>query len=193
MSAVNAPFGLKPVRVIGQDNLPAPTAVPNGIPSGYGTAILQNQPVAFSTTGAIIAYGGTGPLLGTFQGVEFIDSTGRKQVLNRWPAGQTLAANTVATVFVTRDPTIVYEIQASGSLAQSSIGDQASFSAATAGSTVTGYSQAMINTTLAGAGNTAQLRILELAPYSDNAWGDAFTVVRVQIAAHQEAAQAVAY
>jgi cell wall assembly regulator SMI1 len=37
-------------------------------------------------------------------------------------------------------------------------------------------------------GTQGQLQILDLAPYPDNAWGDAFTIVRVQVARRQIAA-----
>jgi hypothetical protein len=42
-----------------------------------------------------------------------------------------------------------------------------------------------MNTTLKGAAAVGNFRILGLAPYADNAWGDSFTVVRVQIAKNQ--------
>jgi len=32
-----------------------------------------------------------------------------------------------------------------------------------------------------GSGSNGQFRIVDLAPYPDNAWGDAYTVVRVQV------------
>jgi hypothetical protein len=79
------------------------------------------------------------------------------------------------------DPNIVYEIQADGSLAQTSIGDMADLSNTTAGSTTTGLSQCTLSTTLAGVGNSAQMLIRDLAPYPDNAWGDSYTIVRVTI------------
>jgi len=34
-------------------------------------------------------------------------------------------------------------------------------------------------------GAQGQLQILDLAPYVDNAWGDNFTIVRVQVARRQ--------
>jgi hypothetical protein len=79
------------------------------------------------------------------------------------------------------DPNIVYEIQADGSLAQTSIGDQADLSNTTAGSSTTGLSQCTLSTTLVGSGASAQMRIVDLAPYPDNAWGDAYTIVRATI------------
>jgi hypothetical protein len=57
---------------------------------------------------------------------------------------------------------------------------------------VTGLSNCSINHTLAGAGAQKQLRIMDLAPYPDNAWGDTYTIVRVQIARHQYVSNKVA-
>jgi hypothetical protein len=79
----------------------------------------------------------------------------------------------------------VYEIQADGTLAQTSIGDEADLSNTTAGSNVTGLSQCTLSTSLAGAGNSAQMRIIDLAPYTDNAWGDTYVVVRANISEYQ--------
>jgi hypothetical protein len=39
--------------------------------------------------------------------------------------------------------------------------------------------------TAVGAGVQGQLRVVDLAPYVDNAWGDAYTTVRVVIANSQ--------
>jgi hypothetical protein len=35
------------------------------------------------------------------------------------------------------------------------------------------------------AGATAQMRVINLAPYADNAWGDNFVIVQTQIAEYQ--------
>jgi hypothetical protein len=76
-------------------------------------------------------------------------------------------------------------MQAAGSLTQASIGDQFDITNETAGSTTTGLSQCTLGTTAAGAGNSKQMRVVNLAPYPGNAWGDAYTVVQVQVSEHQ--------
>jgi hypothetical protein len=101
-------------------------------------------------------------------------------VSNYWPANTAYQAGTCVAYFY-NDPLIVYEVQADGSLAQTAVGDQADLSNTTAGSATTGLSACTLSTTLAGAGASAQMRIVDLAPYPDNAWGDAFTIVRVTI------------
>jgi hypothetical protein len=44
-----------------------------------------------------------------------------------------------------------------------------------------------MGTTAASANATKTLRVIDLAPYPGNAWGDAYTIVRVQIAEFQYA------
>ena len=39
--------------------------------------------------------------------------------------------------------------------------------------------------TPAGVGNNAQMRVINLAPYADNAWGDDYVIVQAQISKHQ--------
>jgi hypothetical protein len=101
-------------------------------------------------------------------------------VSNYWPANESFQVGSVVAYFY-NDQNIVYEIQADGSLAQTSVGDMADLSNTTDGSTTTGLSQCTLSTTLVGAGNSAQMQILDIAPYPDNAWGDAYTIVRVRI------------
>ena len=83
------------------------------------------------------------------------------------------------------DPLVVYEMQAAGSLTQAAIGEQYDITNATAGSTTTGLSQCTLGTSAAGAGNVKQMRVVNLAPYPGNAWGDAYTIVQCQISEHQ--------
>ena len=95
--------------------------------------------------------------------------------------------------YATTDPSIVYEIQANGSIAVADIGSQADFTTITAGSTVTGLSALMLDTaTLTNSGN-ASLRIIDIASGPDNVAGDSFTIVQVQIAEHQNVADRAAY
>jgi hypothetical protein len=182
MSSTNAPFGLRPA--FHPSGLDRATALADGILSTYSTDILKGQPVKFATTGVIQVAAAGDSFAGAFSGVEFTDTTGRRRVSNSWPANTAYQTGSCIAYFY-NDPNIVYEIQAAGSLAQTSIGDQADLSNTTAGSTTTGLSACTLSTTLAGSGNTAQMRIINLAPYPDNAWGDSFTIVRATIAKFQ--------
>ena len=53
MSAVSAPFGLRPS--FHPSGLDRAIALANGIASGYSSGILKGQPVALDTSGNIIA------------------------------------------------------------------------------------------------------------------------------------------
>jgi hypothetical protein len=178
MSATNAPFGMRPA--FHPSGLDRAQALANGIVSAYSSDILKGQPVKYVTGGTIEVAAAGDRFAGAFAGVEWTDTTGRRRVSNYWPANTAFQTGSCVAYFY-NDPLIVYEIQADGSLTQASVGDQADLSNTTAGSSTTGLSQATLSTTLAGAGASAQMRIVDLAPYPDNAWGDAYTIVRATI------------
>jgi hypothetical protein len=187
MSSTNAPFGMRPA--FHPSGLDRASALADGIASAYSTAILKGQPVKMDTSGTIVVAAAGDAFLGCFSGVEWTDTTGRRRVSNYWPASTAYQTGSCIAYFY-NDPNIVYEIQAAGSLAQTSVGDEADLSNTTAGSTTTGLSACTLSTTLAGSGTSAQMRILNLAPYPDNAWGDNYTIVRANIAKYQFAGTA---
>jgi hypothetical protein len=191
MSATNAPFGLRPA--FHPSGLDRAQALANGIQAvstsgnvsaGYATTILKGQPVKMDTGGYIVVAAAGDAFLGAFAGVEWTDSTGRRRVSNYWPANESFQVGSVVAYFYS-DPNIVYEIQADGSLAQTSLGAEADLSNTTAGSTTTGLSAATLSTSLVASPSTAQMRIVDIAPYPDNAWGDNFVIVRATIAEFQ--------
>jgi hypothetical protein len=187
MSATNAPFGLRPA--FHPSGLDRAQALAGGIPSAYSSDILKGQAVLYvAGSGVIEPVNATGDALsGAFAGVEWTDTTGRRRVSNYWPANTAYQTGSCVAYFY-NDPNIVYEIQADGSVAQTSIGLDANFSNFAAGSNVTGLSQATLNASILSTGVQGQVQILDLAPYVDNAWGDAYTIVRVQVARRQIAA-----
>ena len=183
MSASNAPFGLRPA--FHPSGLDRAQALAGGITSGYSSNIFKGQPVQYGTTangatiGTIIPAGTSGAWSGAFSGVQWTDTTGRARVSNYWPANTAYTAGTCVAYFY-NDANIVYEIQADGSMAQTTIGNEFTFTNVTAGSSTTGLSQCTLGSaTAVGNGNPGQMRVVDLAPYVDNAWGDAYTIVRV--------------
>jgi hypothetical protein len=184
MSSTNAPFGLRPA--FHPSGLDRAQALANGITSGYSTQILKGQPVAYSASAGVIiplttnpASGSSVAWSGAFAGVEWTDTTGRRRVSNYWPASTAFQTGSCVAYFY-NDNNIVYEIQADGAMAQTTIGNEYNFTNVTAGSNTTGLSQATLGSaTAAGNGVQGQMRVVDLAPYVDNAWGDSFTVVRV--------------
>jgi len=198
MSSVSAPFGLRPAFF--PTGLERAQCLQNGITSGYAANILKGQPVAYvnaanvgstgSANGTIIAAQAPGSastsqqyaVSGSFQGVEYTDTTGRRRVSNYWPSGTTVQSGSITNAYFYNDLNIVYEIQADGSMAQTSIGNEYLFTNITSGSSTTGLSQATLGSaTAVGNGNQGQMRVVDLGQGVDNAWGDAYTVVRVQL------------
>lgn len=185
MSATSAPFGLRPAYF--PTGLERAQALANGITSGYGSNILKGQAVQYSPNAGVIlpvvdTTTNSGQVAGAFDGVEWTDTTGRRRVSNYWPAN---TSGTAIVAYFYNDQQIVYEIQADGPVAQTAIGNEANFSNFTAGSTTTGLSQMTLSSSLVGSGSTGQVRIVDIAPYPDNAWGDAYTIVRVQVSKPQ--------
>lgn len=196
MSATSAPFGLRPA--FHPSGLDRATALANGIQAvstsgnvsaGYANNILKGQPVKMNTAGYIEIVTGGGAFLGAFAGVEWTDATGRRRVSNYWPANESFQVGSVIAYYYS-DPNIVYEVQAAGSLTQAAVGDEFDLSNETAGSTTTGLSACTLSTSAAGSGQLAQMRVINLAPYPDNAWGDSYTIVQAQIAEYQFAGAA---
>lgn len=198
MSSVSAPFGLRPAFF--PTGLERAQCLQNGITSGYNANIYKQQPIAYvsaanvgstgSANGTIIAAQTTTgtstsqqyAVTGSFQGVEFTDTTGRRRVSNYWPAGTTVQSGSITNAYFYNDLNIVYEIQADGSMAQTSIGGEYYFTNITSGNSTTGLSQATLGASTAVTnGQQAQMRVVDLAQNVDNAWGDAYTVVRVQL------------
>ena len=178
MSSTNAPFGLRPS--FHPSGLDRAVALTDGIVSGYTSDILKGQPVKYDTSGVIQAAAASDAFLGAFAGAQWTDTTGRPRISNYWPANTAYVAGSLIAYYYT-DANIVYDIQANGPMAQTTLGAQSDFASITAGSTTTGLSQCMISTSVVAAGSSAQLKIVGLTPGVDNAWGDAYTVVQVQV------------
>jgi hypothetical protein len=178
MSATNAPFGLRPA--FHPSGLDRAQALANGITSGYSSNILKGQPVKYSASAGVIIPSTAGSAWsGAFAGVEWTDTTGRRRVSNYWPANTSFITGSCVAYFY-NDNNIVYEIQTDATIAQTSIGIEYNFSNITNGSTTTGLSQATLGVSTAVAnGSQGDMRVVDIGPYPDNAWGDSYVVVRV--------------
>jgi hypothetical protein len=184
MSSTNAPFGLRPA--FHPSGLDRAQALAGGIASGYASNILKGQPVKYSPAAGTIIIATVGAAFsGAFAGVEWTDTTGRRRVSNYWPASTAYTTGSCIAYFY-NDQNIVYEIQTDATIAQTSIGNEYNFSNIAAGSTTTGLSQATLGvSTAVGNGSQGDMRIVDIAPYADNAWGDPYVIVRVVVANSQ--------
>ena len=184
MSSVSQPFGLRPAY--SPSGVVRPAAYT--ILTGYATNILQSQPVKIATDGSIQAAAIGDRFIGTFSGLEYTDSNGRRNVSNKWTAS--LAATEIVA-YVTLDPSMVYEIQSDAAIVLTDIGKQYDFTTIGTGSTVTGLSAMMLN--VASSAANASLRVINIAPGVDNAIGDTYVIVQVQISEHQMVADVAAF
>jgi hypothetical protein len=212
MASTFLPFGLKPVYhpsgldravpFVGTNSFVVGGAYTAPYSLSAGQAFYQYQPVSLTASGqltiaATSATGGSaGTVYGVFDGVEFTDSQGRRSV-SKWASKLTLDASTDIVFWIFQDPALVYEAQVSGSASTASIGRQYDFSATagftTADGTAIGNGGAGFSKTALAAAPVAttvqgQVRVVGLGREvafpagQTNAWGDAFTIVQVQIA-----------
>lgn len=183
MSSTASPFGLRP-SFHGSGGVIRP--VSGTIASGYNANIFMGSPVGYIADGSIALspVNGTGitGAVGAFQGVEYTPANGRRVVSNVWPANQ-VATDIVA--YFTEDPNIIYDIQCSATLTQAAIGQQFNWTTngSANGNPTTGFSTVALN--VADTAANAGLRVMGLTAGPDNAWGDAFPIVQVQLSEHQ--------
>jgi len=178
MSSINSPLGLKPAWHPSGTIRQAKSQFLENV----AVSIFQYGPVGIGPLGGIASVTATavlttGGIVGAFMGIEYTDINGKRTMANKWIAGTVTAANPEFQVYYTFDPDTVYEIQSSGVLAQTNIGETFNWSAP-AGSLATGLS----NVVLDNAGDAAGgLRIIGINNGPNNAIADAFPVVQVMI------------
>ena len=185
MSATSAPFGVKAVY---HPSGVIRTRVLSGFTSIPSAAVYKGDLVKLTGDGAVAAIiAANDPAYGIFDGCEYIDATGKPVVSPYWPASLS-GVTGIKWYVVPFDPMLECEIQAGGAVAVTAIGDSADIVIA-AGNVNTGVSGSYMNSTLKGPAAVGNFRILGLGGAADNAWGDAYTIVRVQIAKNQLLAQ----
>jgi hypothetical protein len=169
-----------------------------------GQSFWQFQPVSVNSSGqlTIAASAATGTsgtatstVYGVFDGVEYTSAEGRRSV-SKYASKATLDASTNIIFWVFTDPALIYEAQIEGSATAASIGQEYNFSTTTAytpaagyaiGNGGAGFSTTALYPTPVGSGNQGQVRVVGLGrevayPSGQlNQWGDAYTIVQVQI------------
>jgi len=108
MSNYDAPFGLRPSRT----SISSQQQNRYRIASGYATAIYQGDLVSMVTGGGIerVAAGGSGLILGVFNGCNYTDPTTGKPTWSNYYPGSVAAADIIADVI--DDPNATFEVQA---------------------------------------------------------------------------------
>ena len=221
MSTTFKPFGMKPVYhpsgldravpFVGTNTFVAGTTYTAPYSLSSGQSFYQFQPVALTASGQLTiaaqaaASTTVGRVYGVFDGVEYTTAEGRR-TLGKNASKLTLDAASDILFWIFADPSLVYEIQCNGSVTTAAIGTQYNFDTTT-GSRVTdgttvgvggaGFSTTALLATAVAAGAQGQVRVVGLGREvaypagSNNAWGDTYTIVQVQIANNMFAAASV--
>jgi len=181
MATTAAPYGLRPVNLIGGQPYAGSTRMMK-IANAYAANIFYGQAVASNGNGFIQADTSTTALdatgvLGVFVGCTYTDPGLKYKVFKQyWPTG-TVATD--AEAYVVDDPDVVMQVQADEAVAQTALGANIAL-VTSAGSTTTGNSTTAADGSSVAATATLPLRIVGFVDGPDSAVGDAFTDILVK-------------
>ena len=189
---VSAPYGLKPVNLIGGQVFAGSTRLMQ-IASGYATNIFYGDLVKRISDGTIEKDAGTTTATpcGIFLGVSFTNgSTGQVQQQQFYPASQAIKSGTQIFAVVADDPDTLFQVAVvSGTTVITGVGISAIGNNATlvqnAGSTTTGNSAVAILDSTATT-NTLPIRIIDVVRDTATA-ADNFpeVIVKINATMHQ--------
>ena len=167
MANKDAAFGMKPVRMIGGG------AYTGGqsryrIAANYGTSIFQGDMVAQVTGGGIEVHadGGTVPIVGVFNGVQYTDPTTKEQVYSNYYPASTNASDLIA--FVIDDPNVVYEVQADAAFPVADLFGNFDIVYTSSGSSVTGISGAELEVSTGATGTSLPIKAIDISEDPEN-------------------------
>jgi len=185
MATTAAPYGLKPVNLIGGQPYAGSTRQLK-IASGYASNIYNGSVVSIVAAGTveIVDEPGTNAsafpagTVGVFVGCTYTDpSTKQKLFSQYWPSG-TVASDAMA--YVVDDYDCVFQIQADDTLAQSALGINIPVVNPTAGSAVTGNSTMAADASAIDVTDTIAFKIIDFVNSTTSSVGDAKTDVLVK-------------
>ena len=189
---VSAPYGLKPVNLIGGQVFAGATRQME-IASGYATSIFYGDLVKRITSGTIELDAGTTTATpcGVFLGVSFTNSNGQVQQQQFYPASQSIKSGTQIFAVVADDPDTLFQVvscSATTTVAGMGIAAIGSNIALiqNAGSTTTGNSKVAIDEGTQATTNTLPIRIIDVV--RETATGaDTFVefIVKINATMHQ--------
>ena len=181
MATTAAPYGLRPVNLIGGQPYSGSTRLMK-IANAYAANIFYGQAVASNGNGFIQADTSTTALaatgaIGVFVGCTFTDPNLKYKVFKQyWPTG-TVATD--AEAYVVDDPDVVMQVQADEAVAQTALGANIAL-VTSAGSTSTGNSTTAADGSSVAATATLPLRIVGFVDGPDSAVGDTYTDILVK-------------
>ena len=188
MATTAAPYGLRPVNLIG--GLPyAGSTRQIKIASAYSTNIFYGSIVAIVAAGTIevpltpVVGSAANPLpagtIGVFVGCTYTDPNLKYKIFSQYWPEDTVASDAMA--YVVDDPNVLFQAQGAGSYAQADLGSNVPLSAAqsnSTGSTTTGNSTSALGTAAVTSG--IAFRIVDFVESTTSTVGDTYTDVLVK-------------
>jgi hypothetical protein len=180
---VDAPYGLKPVNLIGGQVFAGATRqIP--IASGYATSIFNGDVVKLSSDGVLVKETGTTTAtpVGVFLGCSYTDPTLKYQLFSQYYPASTVASDIVA--YVADDPDQLFKVAlVSGTTViagygRTIVGNNVAL-VQNAGSATTGNSAVAVDGSSAATTVSLPIRIIDVVPETVDASGD-FTEVIVK-------------
>jgi len=187
---VSAPYGLKPINLIGGQVFAGATRLLN-IASGYATSIFYGDVVKLVSTGTIEKDTGqaTATPVGVFLGCSYVNAQGQTEFAQYFPANTTAPTGTTITAYVADDPDQLFKVALVAGQTEDGNGLTIAFLGRTiigsnvelvqnTGSTVTGDSKIGVYSA-AGATTTASLplRVIDVVPDTANSSGNFCEVI----------------
>ena len=185
MATTAAPYGLKPVNLIGGQPYAGSTRQLK-IASGYASNIYNGSVVSIVAAGTVEIVDELGTnasafpagTVGVFVGCTYTDPNTKQKLFSQyWPSG-TVASDAMA--YVVDDYDCVFQIQADDTLAQSALGINIPVVNPTAGSTVTGNSTMAADVGTIDVTDTIAFKIIDFVNSTTSSVGDAKTDVLVK-------------
>ena len=185
MATTAAPYGLKPVNLIGGQPFAGSTRQLK-IASGYASDIFNGSVVSIVAAGTVEIVNEVGTnadpfvagTVGVFVGCTYTDPNTKQKLFSQyWPSG-TVASDAMA--YVVDDYDCVFQIQADDTLAQSALGINIPVVNPTAGSTVTGNSTMAADASAIAVTDTVAFKIIDFVNSTTSEVGDTFTDVLVK-------------
>ena len=192
MATTAAPYGFKPVNLIGGQAYAGSTRQIK-IAAAYDTNIYNGSIVSIVAAGTIEIVATVGSnssvfpagTVGVFVGCSYTDPNSSQKTFSQyWPAS-TSASDAVG--YIVDDPDVVFQVQADATMAQATLGANAPLAAVqstSTGSTTTGNSTTALDATVAT--TTQGFRVVGFVNSPDSAVGDTYTdvLVKFNIAQH---------
>jgi len=167
---VSAPYGLKPVNLIGGQVFAGATRQFQ-IASAYNTSIFNGDLVKIVSDGTIEKDAGTTTAtpVGVFLGCSYVNAQGQTIYQQYFPANTAAPTGTVITAFVADDPDTLFKVAVvSGTtvvagVGRTVIGNNMSL-VQNAGSSATGDSKVAVLSSSAATTNTLPIRVIDVVP-----------------------------